>query len=66
MKSASRDDLRIPVEVDQPQDRRGREHGRQQTVLPNTVPDALTVRAHGATSHCGCDGCPPLPLRRFT
>ena len=43
--------LENTIEKDQPQERCGREHGRQQTVLPNTVPDALAVDAHGATSH---------------
>ena len=60
MKSASRVRLENTIEKDQPKDRRGREHGRQKAVPLHALPDALTVRAHGAISLCGCEGCPPL------
>ena len=62
MKSASRVRLEKPVEEDQPKERRGRDHGRQQRpCLPNTVPDALTVTCPWChLPNAAVDGYPPL------
>ena len=60
MKSASRVRLEKTIENDQPKDRCSREHGRHKAVPLHALPNALTVRAHGAISLCGCEGCPPL------